>query len=153
VAVTDDATRKRVAGIAGEAWYTGVGHAPFLSQAPVHVVLCAGEALYRARYAEPDKRKADGPPTWPVPWWYVDAGAALMLLLLAVLDAGLDAAFVGVRAPSELAALLGVPDGHHPVGVVLIGHGAPDRRTRSSARRRRPPNDALRWERWEPASD
>jgi nitroreductase len=149
VAVTDADTRRRVAEIAGEPWYTGVGHQPFISEAPVQIVICAGEALYRARYAEADKRKgADGDVAWPVPWWYVDAGAALMLLLLAAVDAGLRCAFVGVRSPSDLAGLLGVPDRHHTVGVVLLGHGAPDKRTKSLARRRRSLDEALRWERW-----
>jgi nitroreductase len=149
VAVTEETLRREVAAVAGETWYTSVGHAPFISQAPVQIVVCAGEALYRARYAEPDKRKPDGPPAWPVPWWYVDAGGALVLLLLAAVDAGLEAAFVGVRSPPDLAALLGVPAGHHPIGVVLIGHGAPDRRSRSLDRPRRSTSEVLHWQRWE----
>ncbi|HEX2184643.1 MAG TPA: nitroreductase family protein [Chloroflexota bacterium] len=149
VAVTSEAGRRRIAEVAGESWYTRAGHRPFISEAPVHLVLCAGESVYRARYQEPDKRKAEGSePQWPVPWWYVDAGAALMLLLLAAVDEGLQAAFVGVREPAALAALLDIPHGTIPVGVVLVGHGAPDKPSRSLRRGRRPLHEVLHRERW-----
>jgi nitroreductase len=149
VVVTEPAGRRGIAQVAGESWYTRAGHRPFISQAPVHVVVCAGEALYRARYREPDKRKADAPErAWPIPWWHVDAGAALMLLLLAAVDAGLQAAFVGVRDPGALAALLGIPEGFIPVGVALVGHGAPDKPSRSLRRGRRPLAEVLHRERW-----
>ena len=97
----------------------------------MHVVVCAGEAGYRARYGEPDKRDGGrGRTGWPVPWWYVDAGAALLLLLLAAVDEGLQAAFVGVRDPGALAARSGSPRAS-PIGVALVGHGAPDKPSRS----------------------
>jgi hypothetical protein len=35
-----------------------------------------------------------------------------------------------------------------PVGVALVGHGAPDRRTRSLRRGRRPLAEVLHRERW-----
>jgi len=149
VAVTEPAGRRDVAALAGETWYRRAGHRPFISEAPVQLVVCAGEAVYRARYREADKQKPDGRErSWPVPWWYVDAGAALLLLLLAAVDAGLQAAFVGVRDPAALAARLGIPDGDLPVGVALVGHGAPDRRTRSLGRGRRPLDEVLHRERW-----
>lgn len=149
VAVTEEATRRCIAEIAGERWYVSGGHRPFISEAPVHLVVCAAEAAYRARYGEEDKRKpGQAEPRWPAPWWFVDAGGALTLLLLAVVDAGLSAAFVGVREPSELAALLGIPYGVHPVGVALIGRGAPDKPSRSLGRGRRPIGDVLHRERW-----
>ncbi|MBM4416788.1 MAG: nitroreductase [Chloroflexi bacterium] len=129
VVVTDSATRQAVARIAGEAWYTAKGHPPFLSGAPVQVVLCAEEATYRARYREADKRKArEAERAFSAPWWFVDAGGALVLLLFAAVEEGLAASFVGVREPADLAAALGIPAGVHPVGVVLLGQPAPARR-------------------------
>ena len=149
VAVTTPAGRQGIAELAGEAWYTRAGHRPFISEAPVHLVLCAGESLYRTRYEESDKRKADGSPKeWPIPWWYVDAGAALMLLLLGAEDEGLRAAFVGVRDPGALATALGIPRGIHPLGVMLVGHPAPDKPSRSLRRGRRPLAEVLHRERW-----
>jgi nitroreductase len=150
VLVTEPAMRRRVAEIAGESWYTHVGHYPFISEAPVHVVLCTSEDAYRERYREPDKRKAgDAERAWPVPYWYTDAGCALMLLLLATVDEGLAGAFVGTRHPGDLRDLLGIPERVQPVGVVLIGHGAPDKPSGSLRRGRRRLEEVLHRERWQ----
>src|SRR5581483_8435398 len=69
----------------------------FMADAPAHLVICANESLYHARYNEPDKLAATGgvEVTWPVPYWFVDAGALMMLVLLAAIDEGLASAFVG----------------------------------------------------------
>lgn len=149
VVVTEPGPRRQLAEAAGERWYVAAGHAPFLSRAPVHVVVCTSEAAYRARYREPDKRKpAGGEPAWAVPWWYVDAGAALMALLLAAVDAGLGAAFVGVRDPGQPRTLLGLPPEVLPIGIVALGHPAPDKPTRSRARPRLPLEEVIRREAW-----
>lgn len=154
VVVTDPARRARVAEIAGESWYVRHGHQPFVSQAAVQVVLCTSEQTYRARYREPDKRKpGQQEQTWPVPYWYVDAGCALMLLLLGAVDEGLAAAFVGVRDPAELRDYLGAPETVWPVGVVLLGRGAPDRLSGSLKRGRKPLAEVAHWQRWGGARD
>ncbi len=149
IAVTEPSTRGRIAQIAGEAWYLRSGHHPFLSEAPVHLVLCASEEAYRERYRESDKRKPGEPEKdWPIPYWHTDAGCALMLVLLAAVDEGLAAAFVGVRDPGELREALGIPSDVIPVGVVLIGHGASDKASRSLRRGRRPLDATLHREHW-----
>ena len=53
--------------------------------------------VYHARYNEPDKLEQTGGVeiTWPVPYWYVDAGALMMLVLAAAIDEGLASAFIG----------------------------------------------------------
>ncbi len=85
---------------------------------------------------------------WPVPYWYLDAGCSLMLLLLAVVEEGLASAFVGVRDPDAMRSILGIPDDVNPVGVVAIGHGAPDKRSRSTQRGRRPLDEVLHRNGW-----
>ncbi|MBW3621723.1 MAG: nitroreductase family protein [Actinobacteria bacterium] len=156
VVVTEEATRRRIAELADEPAYVAKGFDPWLSTAPVHVVPCADERAYRSRYAEPDKtggptRRAApeaSPSDWPVPYWHVDAGAALMLLLLAVVDEGLAAGFAGVHGLAGLRELLGIPAGVHPLGVVTIGHPAPDRRSRSLDRGWRDLDEVVSWGRW-----
>jgi nitroreductase len=149
VAVTDPGRRQRVAEIAGQGRYTGAGHRPWIAEAPVQLVVCTSEQAYHRRYREPDKLRPDGSETeWPVPYWHTDAGAALMLLLLAAVDAGLSAAFLGVYRWQELQRYLGIPAEWLPIGVVLVGHGAPDKRSPSLARGRRPLADVLHRERW-----
>lgn len=51
-----------------------------------------------------------------------------MLLLLAAVDEGIGAAFVGSDA-DLLHTLLGIPEDHIPVGIALLGHEAPDARS------------------------
>lgn len=149
VLVTDAGTRRSVAEVAGEWWYVRVGHPPFLSEAPVHLVVCTSEEAYHSRYHESDKIKGgDVERDWPVPFWYTDAGCALMLLLLAAVDEGLAAAFVGVRELAPLRALLGIPESVTPIGIVLLGKPAPDRLTRSTQRRRKPLDTVLHYGQW-----
>lgn len=151
VLVTEPQTRKRVAEIAGEEeGYVADGFHPFISEAPVQIVLCASEQVYKDRYREPDKKPDPDAEEmeWPVPYWHTDAGCALMLLLLAAVDEGLSGAFVGVWDQAGLRELLGIPAHFTPVGVVMIGHGAPDKRSGSLKRGRRSLDDVLHRERW-----
>jgi nitroreductase len=151
VLVTDPETRRRVAAISGEAeGYVKDGFDLFISGAPVQIVLCTSEKVYKDRYREPDKKPDPDAPEmeWPVPYWHTDAGCALMLLLLAAVEEGLAGAFVGVWDQAGLRALLGIPEHVTPVGVVLIGHGAPDKRSPSLARGRRALDEVLHRERW-----
>jgi nitroreductase len=149
VVVTEATTRQRLAEVAGESWYVNAGHFPFISQAPVHVVVCTSPEAYVARYRLPDKQKPDGQDRpWPVPYWYTDAGCVMMLLLLAAVDEGLATAFVGVRDPHDLATALAIPDDVLPIGIALIGHGAADKPSRSLQRGRRSAADVVHRERW-----
>lgn len=149
VTVTDADMRKRIAGIAGEEWYVSAGHEPFISRAPVQIVICTSEQVYHERYNEPDK-KATGQEEigWPIPYWHTDAGASMMLVLLAAVNEGLGSAFVGVRDPSGLQAALGIPEDYIPIGVTMIGHPAPDKKSGSLRRGRRSIEDVLHRERW-----
>ena len=56
----------------------------------------------------------------------MDIGCAVMILLLAVVDAGLAAGFAGVGDLAALRAVLHIPAEVTPVGVIPIGHPAPD---------------------------
>lgn len=150
VAITEADTRARIAEIAGEHWYVRQGHEPFMSRAPVHIVITTSEEIYHRRYNEPDK-KARGQEEigWPIPYWHTDAGAAMMLVLLAAVEEGLGTAFVGVQDPMELQRELGIPEEHLPIGVVFIGHPAPDKKSGSLKRGRRPLEETLHCERWQ----
>jgi nitroreductase len=85
IVVTDDAKRTEIAGVFGDEHYIYEGR-NFLLDARVHLVVCANESLYHARYSAPDKLAVTGgvETTWPVPYWFVDAGALMMLVLEAV---------------------------------------------------------------------
>jgi nitroreductase len=71
-----------------------------------------------------------------------------MAILLAAVDEGLAAGFLGVHSVPDLADLLGMPEDQTPIGVVTIGHPLPDRRSGSLTRGRRPRATMVHLERW-----
>jgi len=149
VVVTDEATRLAIADVADEGSYVAAGFDPWISRAQAHLVICVSEEVYRDRYSEPDKLSADGSQIeWPVPYWWVDAGASMMAVLLAAVDEGVGAGFLGVHSLPDLAALLDIPDHFSPIGVVTIGHPAPDRRSGSLERPKKGPADVVFIDRW-----
>lgn len=151
VVVTRPDLRRRIAALADEARYVADGYDPWISRAPIHIVVCVSEEDYHRRYREPDKAPDGREHAWPVPYWWVDAGATMMLLLLAAVDERLAAGFLGVHSLPGLRELLGIPDEVSPVGVVTIGHPAPDRRSGSLRRGWRPEREVVHRERWSPS--
>jgi FMN reductase [NAD(P)H] len=154
--VTERATIERMADVVGEQEWIERGNEPWLSVAPAHVVVMTREDDYHERYQRPDKLAITGGEEieWPVPFWFVDAGAAMMLVLLAAIDEGLSAGVYGVTVENRDAfkRLLGIPAEFWVVAGVTIGKGAPNRRTEAASSRfreqRRPLEDVVRWERW-----
>jgi FMN reductase [NAD(P)H] len=151
VVVTDDAKRAEIAAAFGDEHYSRNGR-NFIGDAPVHMVISANESLYHARYNEADKLAATGgvEVTWPVPYWFVDAGALMMLVLAAAIDEGLASAFVGHPDQKRIFdELLGLPDEVVPIGLALIGKPRDDPPTGSRLRqRRRELDDLVHWQRW-----
>lgn len=149
IAVTGEDQRRRIAEICDEPEYVAAGFDPWVSRAPALFVPCVSEQVYRARYREPDKLKPGDPEIeWPVPYWYMDIGCTVMLILLAAVDEGLAAGFLGSHRMPELAAALELPPDFEPVGVITVGHPLPDRRSGSLKRGRVERDDFVHWDRW-----
>lgn len=149
VVVTDDKMKKKIAHLCGEEYYLEKGFNPFISGAPVIIVPCTSEAAYHRRYQEPDKAQLDGTEIeWPVPYWFMDVGAAVMLILLAVVNEGLAAGFAGTHDLKGLRSLLRIPDEITPVGVIPVGYPLPDKRSPSLKRGRRPKREVVHWGNW-----
>jgi nitroreductase len=148
VVVTDSATRRRIAELAQEPEYVQLGFEPWISRAPVHIVVAMREESYHERYRQPDKLVDGEEIGWPAPYWYVDSGALFMLVQLAALDEGLVTGVFGV-VPKDVPALrelVGMPDDVHFVCVLTIGHRSAqgdDEATTSRLTRRRLPLDEL----------
>ncbi len=128
-------------------WLAGMQTAPAL------LLVWTSERDYLDRYAEADKGWVDRDPArWSAPYWYVDAGMAVMAALLRCVDEGLGACFFGVPAGrvATVREAYGVPDDQLSVGVISVGYpvagvsaaGSPSRRAR------RPLGDVLRHGRW-----
>jgi FMN reductase [NAD(P)H] len=139
--VADDADEK------SRAWFT---------KAAAHFFVLTREQDYHDRYTQPDKLAITGGTeiVWPVPFWHVDAGAAMMLVMLAALEEGLGAGVYGVTVEDDarVRELLGIPDDLTIVVGITVGHPAadPDWERASSvfSQRRRSHDDVVRWNRW-----
>ncbi|MDP9283876.1 MAG: nitroreductase family protein [Actinomycetota bacterium] len=157
IVVVSDEDRRRAIAEAFEAdnEHYRSGGQTYIADAPVHLVISANESLYHARYNEADKLSSNGgvEVTWPVPYWYVDAGALMMLVLAAAIDEGLASAFIGHPDQKRIFdELLGLPEEVVPIGLALIGKPAPDPRadqgTSRMKERRRPLGDVIHWQHW-----
>ena len=148
VVVTEAERRRRLGQIVGEESWVG--------NAPVLVVVCVREDDYHDRYRQPDKLALTGGVEieWPIPFWYFDAGAAAMLILLAAIDEGYAAGLFGVfvEAIPAFREELGLPDDVEITCCITIGRAADaDEASALSSRltrSRRPEDDILHWERW-----
>jgi nitroreductase len=110
------------------------------------------EAIYHARYREADKIDEDGTETnWPVPYWWMDIGCTVMLVLLAAVNEGLAAGFAGSDAAGyvEMCSFLGIPVDFAPVGVIPVGRALPDKRSESLKRGWVLNAQFARWNGWE----
>jgi FMN reductase [NAD(P)H] len=131
-----------------EAWF---------GKAAAHIFVLTREQDYHDRYTQPDKLAITGgvEVVWPVPFWHVDAGAALMLLWLAAIEEGLGVGVYGVPVEEDarVRELLGIPDDLTIVTGVTVGHPAEDpdwdRASSAFSQRRRSQNEVVRWNRWD----
>jgi FMN reductase [NAD(P)H] len=149
--VTDPAVRRQIAAILGEEEGVEAGFDRWISECAAVFIPCVSEAMYHERYREADKVDDGGAEIdWPVPYWWMDIGCTVMLVLLAAVDEGLAAGFAGAEAEGYVAlrALLGIPDDFSPVGVIPVGRPLPDKRSPSLKRGWRPSEEFARWERW-----
>ncbi len=125
---------------------------PRLLDAPVLVVPWVDPDAYVSRYAEPDKVRAGLGRTvddWPVPYWFVDGGAAVMSLLHGAVDVGLGALFFGLFDHEDaVRSRYGVPAGRRAVGVVALGHARAERPSGSARRPRAPFDEVIHRGRW-----
>jgi nitroreductase len=115
---------------------------------PVLVIPFSNMPRYLQRYSQPDKRGLgmDVEKGWPVPYWDIDAGMAVMLMLLVAVDQGLGSWFFGIfHGEAELLRWLKAPDGMVPIGAVGLGYPHPNEDLLGSAlsRARRPAHDVV----------
>ncbi|HEY7225680.1 MAG TPA: nitroreductase family protein [Micromonosporaceae bacterium] len=126
-------------------WVVNMRHAPLI------VVPHSNRSMYLDRYAERDKGWTDRDEArWPVPYWHIDAGFASLLMLLTAVDEGLGACFFGIP-PERIGAYraeFGVPEEFTPIGAIAIGYRAPDHRSGSLRRGRRPVEEVVHRGQW-----
>lgn len=137
------------------------GTEPWFPSAAAHVFVLTREQDYHDRYTSDDKLETTGGTEieWPVPYWHVDAGAALMLVLLAAIEEGLAAGVYGILTSDQprVRRLLRIPDELTIVAGITLGRPAPDpewsKRTSRATQRRRTLDELVRWNRWNALTD
>ena len=151
VIVTEPQRKRRLAELVGEGFYTERGFDPWISEAPALFVPAVSAKVYVDRYDEPDKRDPAEPPgtedEWDVPYWWMDIGCTVQLILLAAVDEGLAAGFAG----GDFAGIrteLGMPDDYAPVGVIPVGRPLADKKSPSLQRGWRGLDEFTHWETW-----
>jgi FMN reductase [NAD(P)H] len=154
IVVTDPEARRAIAEATGEDFYVNQGFEPWISGAAALIVICTREDDYHDRYRRPDKLVEGEEIEWPVPYWYVDAGKAAMLVLLAAIDEGLAAGVFGIdgEGQDKVRRLLGLPDDVALVEVITLGYAgedaASDQLSSRGTRPRKAMEDLIRWESW-----
>ncbi|MEP6894920.1 MAG: nitroreductase family protein [Chloroflexota bacterium] len=149
IVVTKPELKKAIADTCEEEEYVKSGFDPFISKAPVLLIPCTSEAAYHRRYQESDKVNEDGSEIiWPVPYWFMDIGCAVMVALLAALDEGLVTAYAGSKDLDTLRSILHMPAKVTPVGVIAVGYRAPDVPSPSLKRGRKPDQEYVHYEGW-----
>ena len=149
VVVTNSETKKTIAETCSEKDYVKAGFDPFISKAPVLLIPCTSENAYHRRYQQADKVDKDGKEIeWPVPYWFMDIGCAVMITLLAVIDEGLVSAFVGSKDLNTLRSIMNIPEEIHPVGVIAVGYRAEDIPSPSLKRGRKADEEYVHYESW-----
>ncbi|HEX9385849.1 MAG TPA: nitroreductase family protein [Anaerolineales bacterium] len=149
IVVTRPELKKAIAATCEEDEYVQRGFAPFISNAPVLLIPCTSETAYHRRYQEADKVSEDGTEiVWPVPYWFMDIGCAVMIVLLAAIDEGLVTAFAGSKDLDTLRSLLNMPAEVTPVGVIALGYRAPDIPSPSLRRGRKSDEEYIHREKW-----
>jgi nitroreductase len=123
-----------------------------LTRAPVVILPLAHKQAYLDRYALPDKvhTPLSREEHWPAPYWDIDTGFGVLLILLTAVDLGLGALFFGIfQGEQALMDALGVPGGYRAIGGIALGYATPgERSTPTLATGRRGVDEVVRWERW-----
>jgi nitroreductase len=123
-----------------------------LTRAPVVIVPLAHKQAYLDRYALPDKAHTplSQEKYWPAPYWDIDTGFGVMVMLMTAVDLGLGAVFFAIfQGEKALMEALGVPAGYRSIGAIAVGHPTPGQQSRPELPTgRRPLDEVVRWECW-----
>jgi nitroreductase len=150
VIVTEPERRRVVGAAVGESEYVEGGYDPWVSACAAIFIPCVSEQVYHDRYREPDKLDDSREEIeWPTPYWWMDVGCTVQMILLAAVDEGLGAGFAGAQDIDALRDAVGMPPDFHPVGAIPVGVPLPDKRSPSLKRGWRGMDDFVRWETWD----
>ena len=123
VSVENKESIKKLAIYANEESYLKKGYGKWLSNSKAIFLILINEQAYHERYKELDKQNQTSSSNWSVPYWYVDAGAAMMNCMLLVEETGLKSGFLGSHNMEiqKIKSLLVIPEDIEILGFVTAG--------------------------------
>ena len=113
----------KIAIITNEKKFTDKGLDPWVSWSEGIIIILVNKNAYIDRYSKEDKNSSLNIDNWHIPYWYVDAGAALMNILLGAEDKGLGSGFLGGHNIdiNGLKSEFSIPEEIEILGLVPIG--------------------------------
>ena len=123
ISVENKKNIKKLAIYANEESYLKKGYGKWLSNSKAIFLILINEQAYHERYKELDKQNQTSSSNWSVPYWYVDAGAAMMNCMLLVEETGLKSGFLGSHNMQiqKIKSLLVIPEDIEILGFVTAG--------------------------------
>ena len=123
ISVENKQNIKKLAIYANEESYLKKGYGKWLSNSKAIFLILINEQAYHERYKELDKQNQTNSSNWSVPYWYVDAGAAMMNCMLLVEETGLKSGFLGSHNMEiqKIKSLLEIPEDIEILGFVTAG--------------------------------
>lgn len=123
VSVENKESIQKLAIYANEETYIEKGFGKWISNSKAIFLILINEAAYHERYNMMDKKNETSSKNWSVPYWYVDAGAAMMNCMLLIDETGLKSGFLGSHNMEvlEIKSLLNIPKNIEILGFVTAG--------------------------------
>ena len=103
--------------------YVEKGFDKWISKSLSIYILLVNETAYHERYAQMDKESSTNSSSWDTPYWYVDAGAAMMNCMLLIEEIGLKSGFIGSHNMkiNDIKSLISIPESYKILGFITAG--------------------------------
>ena len=114
---------KNVSRIFNEDNFIKDGKSPWISNSLALFFILLNEEAYHHRYSKNDKTNAVNSKDWDVPYWYVDAGAAMMNCILLIEVKELSSGFMGLHNidRKKIHEEFKIPDTYQIIGMITAG--------------------------------
>ena len=114
---------KNVSRIFNEDNFIKDGKSPCISNYLALFFILLNEEAYHHRYSKNDKTNAVNSKDWDVPYWYVDAGAAMMNCILLIEEKELSSGFMGLHNidRKKIHEEFKIPDTYQIIGMITAG--------------------------------
>ena len=114
---------KNVSRIFNEDNFIKIGKSPWISNSLALFFILLNEEAYHHRYSKNDKTNAVNSKDWDVPYWYVDAGAAMMNCILLIEEKELSSGFMGLHNidRKKIHEEFKIPDTYQIIGMITAG--------------------------------